>query len=77
MTSPYFVPLISLPDIITESADYLTRAGEVVVIGEISKRHEFACVGHYRDQNKSDFWHKSGRLYAGVESQNDIVGRAP
>jgi len=72
MTSAYFAPLVSLPTIITEPGAYLTRGGERVKVKTVSTKHDFGCIGSYSD-GVSEGWHKSGRLFAGVYSDNDIV----
>jgi hypothetical protein len=70
--SAYFAPLVILPDLITEPGDYLTRAGDIVTIAAVSRRHDYGCAGQYVT-GVPDRWHKSGRLYAHTVSQNDIV----
>lgn len=71
----YFGPLVTMPTIITEPGQYLTRSGELVEITKVSAFHEFACAGTYAEAARRDDWHKSGRLYATLECANDIVGR--
>jgi hypothetical protein len=66
--------LVVQPVVIDGPGHYLTRAGEVVTIEKASAHHDFACVGVYPNQVQ-DSWHKSGRLYFGTESKNDIVRR--
>ena len=70
--SAYFAPLVTLPVIIGEPGSYRTRGGEVVTIEFISLRHDFHCRGVYPN-GRTEGWHKSGRLYAGAFSDNDIV----
>lgn len=74
MTSAYFAPLVTLPVIITEPGQYRTRAGEVVTVKTVSKRNDYGCRGHYRN-GLLEFWHRSGRIFANVLSDHDIVGR--
>ncbi len=73
--SAYFAAFVNLPVVISEPGEYLTRGGERVTIEQASTRHSFGCVGGYADCGTQDRWHKSGRLYAGTESRNDIVSR--
>lgn len=75
MSSAYFAPLVLAPTLITEPGQYLTRGGETVTIDRTSARHDFGCVGSYAS-GQTERWHRSGRLFAGVHSQNDIVTRA-
>ncbi len=72
MTSAYFAPLVLFPAIITGPGRYLTRCGEAVEIVKASQRHEFGCHGTYSN-GIADKWHRSGRLFAGMLSPNDIV----
>jgi hypothetical protein len=67
-----FVSLITLPDVITQPGQYFTRAGEVVTVRRVSAKHDFGCRGIY-STGQADGWHKSGRLYFGILSDNDIV----
>lgn len=71
----YFAPLVTLPTIIIEPGEYRTRADDVVTIHTTSNRHDFGCHGHYGADGVIDGWHRSGRLFAGMESGNDIVAR--
>lgn len=72
MTSAYFAPLVTLPVIIDEPGQYRTRRGEVVKINKVSKRHDLGCQGLY-PEGTLEHWHKSGRIFAGRDSWNDIV----
>jgi hypothetical protein len=63
MTISYF----ALPTIID-------RPGETVQIDKVSKKHDYGCLGTY-ENGPAEAWHKSGRLYAGTQSLNDIVQR--
>lgn len=74
MSSSYFAPLVTLPTIVTAPGTYRARGGAIVTITTISARHDFGCLGTYADGVR-DGWHRSGRLYATSESQNDIVSR--
>lgn len=67
----YFSPL--LPVIIDEPGTYETRCGEKVEIFRIVSGVVFACQGGYAKDGTFDGWHKSGRLYYGIECDNDIV----
>jgi len=72
----YFYPLIFPETIINSPGEYLTRGGERVAIYQASSRHDFGCSGRYADCNTQDYWHKSGRIFAGSLSKNDIIARA-
>ena len=72
MTSADFASLVILPVVIDAPGQYRTRSGETVVIDEVSSKHAFACRGVY-PSGQRDAWHKSGRLYFGQLSNNDIV----
>jgi hypothetical protein len=74
MASAYFASLVALPTIIDQPGEYLTRAGEVVRIGDVSAAHDFGCIGTYHC-GPEDHWHRSGRLYASSLSRNDIVSK--
>lgn len=71
-SSVYFAPLVTKPTIITEPGQYRTRGGEIVTVQGVSKQHDFGCTGHYAHGTR-ERWHKSGRIFAVAESQNDIV----
>ena len=75
MASAFFCAFITLPTVIEKPGQYVTRGGEVVTIDAVSSRHDFNCKGRYSDGIR-DGWHKSGRLYFGTLSQNDIVRAA-
>lgn len=68
----YFAPLVQLNAIITAPGLYVTRSGEIVTVESTSQAHTFGCAGHYTD-GKKEAWHRSGRLFATSESQNDIL----
>lgn len=65
--------LASLAVIIKHPGEYLTRKGEVVRIETVAAGRQFACKGVY-SCGTVDHWHRSGRLYVGRESINDITG---
>lgn len=74
MSSAYYASLVCLPDIIDEPGEYETRCGESVQITETSRRHDHNCVGTYSNM-VLEHWHKSGRIYAGKETANDVVAK--
>lgn len=74
MIRPNFASLVLLPTIITEPGKYLTRRDEEVTISKVSTRHDYGCTGKYSCGTLDD-WHKSGRLFTGTESINDIVSK--
>lgn len=73
MGSSYFAPLVTLPILITHEGQYRTRKGDIVHVERISKRHDFGCVGYYGGTFIRERWHRSGRLSAYNETDNDIV----
>lgn len=75
MASAYFAPLVLLPTIITAPGKYLTRSGAVVTVESASQKHDFRCVGTYPCGTREG-WHKSGRIFAGCLTVNDIVAAA-
>lgn len=72
MSLAYFAPLVARPIIITQPGSYRTRRGEVVTVAEVSISHDFGCIGSYSDGTQ-ERWHKSGRIFAGRETANDII----
>lgn len=72
MATPYIIPLITKTTIITRAGDYVTRCGETVNIVSATALQGFNCIGYYADGTLESY-HKSGRLFANIESQNDIV----
>lgn len=72
MKTGYMSPLMSLPIIIAGPGKYLTRCGDLVVVESFGRVANFSCVGSYPDGVKES-WHRSGRLFANVISDNDIV----
>lgn len=73
--SAYYVPLISLPDLVIAPADYLTRGGDLVTIVKVSSKHDHECAGFYTASGTTERWHKSGRILASSETRNDIIRR--
>lgn len=78
MTHAYFAPLVILPTVITEPGKYVTRCGETVTIERSSAKHDFGNRGFYgsTDERITEGWHRSGRVSASRESNNDVVSRA-
>jgi predicted nucleic acid-binding protein len=74
--SIYFIPLFTLPVIINEPGEYLTRGGDRVTIDRASTRHDYGCVGSYVACGTAEKWHKSGRILATSETSNDVVCKA-
>lgn len=75
MTSAYFASLVTLPVVITDAGEYVTRSGETVTIHTVSSKHEFGCYGMYSD-GVVEHWHRSGRISASYITNNDIVRAA-
>ena len=75
MSAAWFCPFLSLPTVITVPGQYLTRGGEVVTVESTSTRHDFNNRGTY-STGQREGWHKTGRLYFGMLSNNDIVSHA-
>ncbi|MDP9897392.1 hypothetical protein J2W32_006451 [Variovorax boronicumulans] len=76
MSSAYFCPLVTKPVVVVAAGHYVTRCGEVVTVSQVSTKHDFGCRGRYGN-GTVEGWHKSGRIFAGIETANDIVGPAP
>jgi len=74
MTSTHFAGLVTLPVVVDAPGLYLTRIGEQVRVDRASNRHDFACLGEYQC-GTLERWHKSGRLFVGLECNNDIVAK--
>lgn len=75
-TKGWMASLVPLPIIIDTPGIYKTRCGELVTVCRASEKHAFACHGFYGTDTKLmtlECWHKSGRLYFGQLSDNDIV----
>ena len=71
-----FASLVTLPIIITEPGEYITRRGETVTIDTVTSKQSFGCTGNYSNGGVIDErWHKSGRLYLHAKSDNDIIKR--
>lgn len=78
MSSAYFAPLVLLPTVIDSPGRYRTRGGEIVIIDTAPthiRHHAHDCFGTYEAEGIRDRWHRSGRIYAGMECENDIVGK--
>lgn len=74
MKTGYFAPLVTKPIIIDREGQYKTRCGELVNIFRVSNKNDFGCSGKYLVGNiVYDSWHRSGRIFAQMESGNDIV----
>ena len=69
----YYLPLLTLPTIVTGPGTYLTRNGATVTIESASTRNDLRCYGAYSNGVREG-WHKSGRILATSETANDIVG---
>ena len=69
----YYLPLLTLPTIVTGPGSYLTRNGATVTIESASTRNDLRCYGAYSNGVREG-WHKSGRILATSETANDIVG---
>jgi hypothetical protein len=75
MSAAYFWPLVLLPAVITRPGRYRTRRGEAVTVERMPRpfaSHAFDCIGRY-DSGVIEQWHRSGRLYAGALSANDVI----
>jgi hypothetical protein len=73
-SSGYFAPLVLLQEVITQPGNYVTRCGETVKVETASRKHQFACHGSYPN-GISESWHRSGRILASRETDNDIVSK--
>lgn len=71
---PYCAYFLSFPVIITEPGQYVTRSGELVEVRDVSNVHW--KYGKY-PTGQNECWHRSGRIFSGQETPNDIVGPAP
>lgn len=71
----WFSSLVVLPVVVDAPGEYLTRGGERVRVTEVSTKPAFACRGEYPNGTR-DAWHRSGRLYFGTLSLNDLVAKA-
>lgn len=70
-----FASLVNKPVIIDGPGNYRTREGLVVEVHLASTRHDAGCHGTYPNGVK-ERWHKSGRIFTGQESINDIICKA-
>ena len=68
----YYLPLLTLPTIVTGPGTYLTRIGATVTIESAATRNDLRCYGAYSNCVREG-WHKSGRILATSETANDIV----
>lgn len=66
------VALMLLPVVVTRPGLYRTRAGAVVKIHSITERGTFRCHGEH-DCGTPDRWSPSGRLFASLLSDHDLV----
>ena len=65
---------MTLPTVIDSQGEYITRSGEVVEVTDVSGHH----WKHGRHQNGiSETWHRSGRIFSGRETENDIIRKKP
>jgi len=71
---PYAAHFLSLPVVITEAGRYVTRSGDVVTVDDVSSCHWKR--GRYSTGGQ-ETWHRSGRIFSGRETDNDIVRVAP
>jgi hypothetical protein len=75
LRASYLAALIPLPRVITSPGQYITRCGETVTITDTSQYHW--AHGYYSTpRHIAERWHRSGRLYAGQLSDNDIIKAA-
>lgn len=76
MMSAYFAALVTLPVVINDTGEYITRSGERVSVHRASAHHDFGCSGEYLACGTAERWHKSGRINATSQTNNDIVRQA-
>lgn len=67
---PYAAFFLSFPEVITTPGQYVTRSGETVTIENADNAHWKR--GHYAD-GTPERWNRSGRIFSGQETQNDII----
>ena len=72
MSMAYMSGFIGKPTIIVKPGEYKTRSGEIVVISKVTESFYLQCYGYYKN-GVAESWHKSGRIFANVISENDIV----
>lgn len=70
---PYAAFFLSFPVIITAPGQYITRSGEAVEIEAARDAHWM--VGKYAC-GTTETWHRSGRIFSGKQTQNDIIAKA-
>lgn len=68
---PYAAFFLSFPVVITVPGQYVTRSGEAVTVDDVSNAH-WKRGTYATGQHES--WHRSGRIFSGQETANDIVG---
>lgn len=68
----YWVSLCVLPVVVSQPGKYETRCGEVVEVYAIDSRYPHLVHGHY-PSGIQESWHESGRIFAGRETDNDII----
>jgi hypothetical protein len=71
---PYAAYFLSFPAVITGTGKYVTRSGETVTVERVDDHHWKR--GHYAD-GTPERWHRSGRIFSGQETANDIIGPEP
>lgn len=71
----YFLPLLTLPTILTGPGCYITRRGDTVTVEVASSRNDFRCWGQYAS-GVAEGWHRTGRILATSETANDIIRAA-
>lgn len=75
-TAVPFVSVAGLPTLITGPGQYVTRCGEIVTVESVDRAYAFGRDGTYPG-GPLESWHRTGRLFFGCESSNDIVRAAP
>lgn len=68
---PYCAHFLGFPVVITAPGQYVTRSGEVVEVDDVRDHHW--KLGRY-PSGVHERWHRSGRIFSGTETANDIVG---
>lgn len=72
---PYVAHFLSFPVVIDKDGKYITRSGEIVTIEKCSENFHWK-KGRYSN-GIEETWHRSGRIFSGRETSNDIIGLAP
>ena len=69
-----FIPtaFITMPRIITGPGQYITRGGETITIDSMLDCRFYGAVGRY-SCGTNEKWGISGRIFAGMTSNNDVV----